>query len=215
MAWCDCTTVETHEDGCTTSPLIGALTLPPALLVLLIVAQHIPEWLKERYAWYIQSFNIANYTLDAFLARKVFELADARSSQLWVAVAALAACTVFTLTNHALLAVMLRLARGLGIRASGLFQGETIAIDFILSCLAPALVMLWHSNPWLVPAALAPLLLVHRSFAIPALQEEVRHDPKTGLYNARAFSSEAMTVSRSVTDSMPRYAPAVSTTSRW
>ena len=41
----------------------AAMLLPPELVALMGVVQHIPEWLKERYAWYIQSFNIANYTL--------------------------------------------------------------------------------------------------------------------------------------------------------
>ena len=37
----------------------SALLLPPELVALLGVVMHVPEWLKERYAWYIQSFNIA------------------------------------------------------------------------------------------------------------------------------------------------------------
>src|SRR5665213_2314065 len=41
----------------------AAILLPPELVALLGVVMHIPEWLKERYAWYIQSFNIANYTI--------------------------------------------------------------------------------------------------------------------------------------------------------
>src|SRR3954468_9778002 len=41
----------------------AAMLLPPELVALVGVVMHIPEWLKERYAWYIQSFNIANYTL--------------------------------------------------------------------------------------------------------------------------------------------------------
>jgi len=41
----------------------AAILLPPELVALLGVVMHIPEWLKERYAWYIQSFNICNYTL--------------------------------------------------------------------------------------------------------------------------------------------------------
>src|SRR5262249_16914357 len=48
--------------------LPAALLLPPELLPVLAVVQHVPEWIKKRYAWYIQSFNIANYTLDLFAA---------------------------------------------------------------------------------------------------------------------------------------------------
>ena len=106
------------------------------------------------------------------------------------AVSAIAGCLSFVLVNHALLAIMLRLARGLSVRKSGLFRHETLATDFALAALAPVLVVLWSSGPLLVAFALAPLLLVHRSFAIPALREEVRHDPKTGLYNARHFATQ-------------------------
>src|SRR5207249_4055598 len=42
--------------------------------------------------------------------------------------------------------------------------------------------------PWLVPFALTPLFLIHRSLSVPALQAEARVDPKTGLFNARYFA---------------------------
>src|SRR6478735_7999891 len=42
-------------------PVPAAFLLPPELLPVIAVVQHVPEWLKQRYAWYIQSFNIANY----------------------------------------------------------------------------------------------------------------------------------------------------------
>ena len=46
----------------------AALLLPPELIVLIPLVQTIPEWLKERYPWPIQVFNISNYTLDALAA---------------------------------------------------------------------------------------------------------------------------------------------------
>jgi len=48
--------------------LATALVLPPELVVLTCVVQHVPEWVKERYTWYIQLFNIANYVLGALAA---------------------------------------------------------------------------------------------------------------------------------------------------
>src|SRR5207244_11142128 len=48
--------------------LPGALLLPPELLPLVALLQHVPEWPKERYAWYIQGFNIANYAIDLLAA---------------------------------------------------------------------------------------------------------------------------------------------------
>jgi hypothetical protein len=40
----------------------------------------------------------------------------------------------------------------------------------------------------LIPFAVAPLLLIHRSLSVPQLQEEARVDAKTGLFNARHFA---------------------------
>ena len=44
-------------------------------------------------------------------------------------------------------------------------------------------------NPALIPFAVAPLLLIHRSLAVPLLEQEARLDPKTGLFNVRHFST--------------------------
>ena len=41
----------------------AALLLPPELVALVPVVQHLPDWLKNRTVWYIQIFNISNYTL--------------------------------------------------------------------------------------------------------------------------------------------------------
>src|SRR3954470_16035770 len=48
--------------------IAGALLLPPELVVLVALVQHLPHGLKQRYPWYIQTFNIANYTLAALAA---------------------------------------------------------------------------------------------------------------------------------------------------
>src|SRR5690349_21521813 len=39
----------------------AALLLPPEMVALMGVVQHVPEWLKHRHTWYIQTFNICNY----------------------------------------------------------------------------------------------------------------------------------------------------------
>src|SRR5438132_9101583 len=48
--------------------IAAVLLLPPEMVALMGVVQHIPEWLKHRYTWYIQTFNICNYTLNALAA---------------------------------------------------------------------------------------------------------------------------------------------------
>jgi diguanylate cyclase (GGDEF)-like protein/putative nucleotidyltransferase with HDIG domain len=171
----------------------AAMLLPPELVALLGVVMHIPEWLKERYAWYIQSFNIFNYTLGNLATWGGAQLilrADGLipSEHLRWAVAGLAACTIAVAANHVVLAPMITLARGHSLREAGVFSFESLSTDFILATLGLAVAAFWHLNPWLIPFAVAPLLLIHRSLAIPQLQAEARIDPKTGLYNARHFT---------------------------
>src|SRR6187551_2405744 len=95
--------------------IAGVLLLPPELVVLMAVVQHLPHGLKQRYPWYIQTFNIANYGLAALAAWGAAHLVAATAigdSQLGFALTGAAASVVWILVNHSLLATMLRLARG-------------------------------------------------------------------------------------------------------
>src|SRR5665647_650380 len=83
----------------------AALLLPPELLVLIPLVQTIPEWLKERYPWPIQVFNISNYTLDGLAAWGISHLIRDHGAGLIVdphvrfAIAGLAACVFFVAMN--------------------------------------------------------------------------------------------------------------------
>jgi diguanylate cyclase (GGDEF)-like protein/putative nucleotidyltransferase with HDIG domain len=172
------------------------LLLPPELLVLVAVIQHIPEWLKERYAWYIQCFNVCVFTianLTAWLVADRILGADSliSSGDVRFALAGFAACLFYVGLNHAVLAPMLRFARNLSLRElrDSLFSFESLSTDFILATLGLGVAAFWKLNPYLVPFAIAPLLLIHRSLAVPQLQAEARVDPKTGLFNARHYAN--------------------------
>src|SRR4051794_3286314 len=173
----------------------AALLLPPELLVLIPLVQTIPEWLKERTPWPIQGFNIANYTLDSLaawgLAHLVLHHAQGTigNSDARFAVAGLAASLGFVAVNHVIFAVILKLGRGHSFRESGLFSVEQLSVDIVLCILGVSLAAFWNWNPWLIFAALAPLVVVHRSLSVPQLQAEARVDAKTGLYNARYFAT--------------------------
>ncbi len=172
----------------------AALILPPELLVLVAIVQMVPEWLKMRYRWYLQTFNIFDYLLATmaawFVGRQlVLNHLAIGNHALRLSIAGLFACIVFVAVNHVLLALMLRLARGFTLRETGLFDGEFLATDLVLAALGVAVYAFWKTNPWLVPFALTPIFLIHRSLSVPALQAEARVDPKTGLFNARHFAS--------------------------
>src|SRR5437763_2860680 len=171
----------------------AALILPPELVVLMGIVQHLPEWLKLRYRWYLQTFNICIFVLASmavwFVASELFLHSNLiESHALRLATAGLIACVVFVTINHLLLAVMLHFARGHTLKETGLFDIENLSTDFVLAALGVATYAFWETNQWLIPFAVAPLVLVHRSLAVPQLQAEARVDPKTGLFNARHFA---------------------------
>jgi two-component system, cell cycle sensor histidine kinase and response regulator CckA len=142
--------------------------LPAPLVVALAVVLHLPEWAKERYPWYMQGFNIANYTLSGLSAWAVAN-AIGGDSDLSTALGGVAAAAVFVLVNHGLLAGMLKLARGHSVHESGLFSAISFGTDLVLATLGVTVAAFVGANPWLLPALLAPLLLAHRSLSVVAL----------------------------------------------
>jgi diguanylate cyclase (GGDEF)-like protein/putative nucleotidyltransferase with HDIG domain len=185
-----------------TTPLFfvaGAMLLMPQLLVLLPLISHIPDWLRKRYAWYIQTFNILNFTLavmSAWGAARLMDGALSNRNAAWAAGAAAAAAT-YVVLNNAGFAAILYLARGHSPRE--ILKPQTIAADASLACLGIALATFWRADAWLVPFALVPIFLLHFALRLPQLQEEARFDSKTGLANARHFTealSEELTRAR-------------------
>src|SRR3954468_934874 len=116
-----------HQSRTTTSVFFvaGALLLPLHLAALMCVFAHVPEWVRMRYPWYIQTFNIANWVCATAVAYYVVgsivdrNHLDGELGRL-AAVGAVAAIAA-ALVNHALLAQMLRLARGQSYTETGLF----------------------------------------------------------------------------------------------
>src|SRR5262249_15024876 len=143
----------------------AALLLPPELIVLIPLVQTVPEWLKERYPWPIQGFNISNYTLDSLAAWGMANLILAHGSGLVAdpkarfALAGFAAAVAFVVVNHVLVAIVLKLGRGHSFRESGLFGVEAIAVETTLALLGVSLAAFWSWNPWLIFAALMPLVV--------------------------------------------------------
>src|ERR671936_3002276 len=87
-----------------TTPLFlvaAAMLLPPWMLVLIPLISHIPDWLRKRYAWYIQTFNILNFTLAIMCAWGAARIAGhfvpGRGS--FAAAAGAAAATYLVLNN--------------------------------------------------------------------------------------------------------------------
>jgi putative nucleotidyltransferase with HDIG domain len=143
--------------------IAATMLLPPILVAAMCVLQHIPDWLRHRYRWYIQTFNICNYSLCGIVAATVFDAvpADLAPGQAETALRGLAAAAVFMFVNRALLACMLQLARGLRPRESGLLDFEDLAVESVLAVIGVGLAISLLGEPWMVPLSLAPLVVIY------------------------------------------------------
>jgi diguanylate cyclase (GGDEF)-like protein/putative nucleotidyltransferase with HDIG domain len=169
----------------------GALLLPPELVALLALVSHIPDWLKTRYPWYIQSFNILNFTLALMATWGAAHFVESHpptaNDGIAIAITGAVAAITFVIVNQIGFAIMIPLARGHS--PLSIITVESLTTDLVLACLGIAVAQFSRINPWLIPFAVAPLFLIHRSLSVPALQEEARVDPKTRLFNARHFAA--------------------------
>jgi putative nucleotidyltransferase with HDIG domain len=138
----------------------GALLLTPQQVALMCVIQHIPDWLKHRYTWYIPPFNIANYVLAATAAAYAAAAVGAHSSAPGFAVAGVTAVVVFLVVNRTTLAPMLQLARGLKLRASGLFSFDDLTLEVVLALIAVPFSALYGRSVVLAALSLTPLALI-------------------------------------------------------
>ncbi len=163
------------------------LGTPATLFVIL--AAHLVEWIWHRYPWYIQLFNIGNYALALVIASLVHDLIIPQSSSLpLTALAILAALGAFTITNHTLVGLVIKLARGQSFSQSGVFGPMTLMIDLSMLGMGAGTALLWGINPYATVLSLLPLYLIYSTLKVPALQRQTEIDPKTKLFNARYFA---------------------------
>ena len=150
--------------------LAAALLLPPELVALMGLAQHLPDIAGRRFPPYITAFNVSNYTLStlaAWGAARLIGTTGLEADLRWAS-AGVAAAVVLVVVNHAALAVMLRLARGRSFRSTGLLAPSALLADLALASLGVVLARFYLSNPYLIPLAVAPLVLIQRSFTLLA-----------------------------------------------
>jgi diguanylate cyclase (GGDEF)-like protein len=172
----------------------AAVSLQPRDIIAICVVQHLADWGRRRYAWYIQTFNIANYTLSALAAwavnKAVLSSVGDASSSLHVA-AACAGGAAFVLTNHALLARMLKVAREYSLRSTGLFSLDGSLTDASLAATGLGVAIALDRYPAAAVVAAFPLILIHRALVIPELRVQALRDAKTALLNMRGLRDAA------------------------
>jgi diguanylate cyclase (GGDEF)-like protein len=166
---------------------------------LLVTIPHLVEWIKERLTnsahlrnWYIQPFNIAGHIIAGAAAYWAYSAINENmyaSFTLSPVMAATIAVLVYVSVNHVLVGLALMLARGIPLQQSGALSIESVLPDLVMGFLGYIVSVLWLVNPWLILPALSPLVLMYQALMVPQLKQEAQTDSKTGLWNARHFST--------------------------
>jgi hypothetical protein len=156
------------------------LALGPAAVIFIIVVAHLVEWAWHKYPWYIQSFNIGNHVISAFVAGAVFEtirpetpLLDLRST-----LALVAAGLIFVLVNHFRVGLVVKFARGQSFAESGVFDMLPLSLDLAMLLLGAATALAWSYNPFLAVLNLPLLYPLYQALRIPAFRRQWREMEK-------------------------------------
>ena len=151
-----------------------ALGLEAAIFV--IVMAHLVEWIWHKYPWFIQSFNIGNHVIAVFLAGFVFRILsqETRSFNFYGALGLITANLIFVFTNHFLVGVVVKLARGQSFAESGVFEFLTLFLDFTVLSMGTATALIWQTTPLVSLLNILPLYLLYHALRVPALMRQLQ-----------------------------------------
>jgi hypothetical protein len=146
----------------------------PATLFVILVA-HLIEWAWHKYPWYIQVFNVASYSVVITVAGFVSQNLIPLDSPFTVAgaMSALLVTIMFTLLNHLMIGMVLKLAREESFTESGVFSYLTLIIDFTMFGVGVVSAFLWMVNPVTILFNIIPLYLFYNALKVPALIRQV------------------------------------------
>ncbi len=175
----------------------ASILLDPLLFSLVVIIPHLIEWIEKRLknstqlrAWYIQPFNISTHVLAGFTTYSLYHffkdlgVLDSLLGPVIIFMLAL----IYTFINHLLIGLALLLARGLSFHESAVLKMGSLMPDIVLGCMGYIFVSLWNNEPWMLPLALSPLVLMYQALKIPQLTQDAQIDSKTGLLNAKYFN---------------------------
>ncbi len=165
-----------------------SLGAPGAMLVILVA--HLVEWIWHGYAWFIQSFNIASFAIGVTIAGFAYGLISTGQEPITLldTVAIVISATLFTLINHLMVGLAVKLARGLSLAESGVLDTLMLSLDFGMLCLGAAGALIWSVNPYAIILVGLLAYLLQNVLRVPLLQRQSETDPKVGLYNSRYFA---------------------------
>jgi diguanylate cyclase (GGDEF)-like protein/putative nucleotidyltransferase with HDIG domain len=159
--------------------IAGALLLPPALVAPLAAARHALAWAGEEQRIGEEALSASRTTLSALSASWVVQIvAGTGGTSLWP-LGAVAGVVIFMGCS-----ALTRAAKDV---LAGERRKTDLGSDVVIAAVGLGLAALWHSDPWLSPVALLPLLAMRRALDASRLRAEAAVDVKTGLFNARHF----------------------------
>jgi diguanylate cyclase (GGDEF)-like protein len=184
------TSRSSHQVGFIVYGFSMVLLGTPATVVIILMAHVLEYTWGSYYPWFIQCFNMATFTISASLAGLVIGwiAPDEAMFNLPGSVGIVVGFLAFTLVNHLLIGVVLKLARGQSIRESGVFGTLTLMIDFSFLSMGAGSALLWNISPYAIALGIIPLYLIYSTLRVPSLERETKIDSKTGLFNARYFA---------------------------
>ncbi|HET7529869.1 MAG TPA: diguanylate cyclase [Mycobacteriales bacterium] len=177
--------------------MAASILLPPLDMAMTVAIVFLAEFIVKKKKLYIVIFNIGSNVLCTLAAYAAFNAITGTSGVtpltdgVMPTAGALAAVAVYLLVNHATLTLVLRLARGVPVRDTGLFRRDSVVTDLGLLALGVVIAGLWSLGPPLVAFVAIPLVLLQRALHFPMLRQASRTDPKTGLANAAWFLEQA------------------------
>ena len=177
--------------------MAASMLLPPIDMAITVALVFTAEFFVKRKKLYIAIFNVGSNVLCTLAAYAAFNFVSGTSgvtpldNGLRSATGSLAAVTVYLLLNHSTLTLVLKLARGVPLRDTGLFRRDSVVTDLGLLALGVVIAGLWSLGPLLVAFVAIPLVLLQRALHFPMLRHASRTDPKTGLANAAWFLEQS------------------------
>lgn len=168
-------------EGSTIGFFAGALLLPLWQFVLLVIIAHGIEWVKERItdsnvilAWYIQPFNMAKGILSGAIVHAIWYLMNSSLGEplSFTQLVAIILCIVsYVGFNQVLLGIALYLARGISFGQAGILR-DALWIEVPLASIGLIGAVLLSQNPFALPFAFAPIVLIYQAFLLPKVQDE-------------------------------------------
>jgi putative nucleotidyltransferase with HDIG domain len=170
-------------EGSTIGFVAGALLLPPWMFALQVILAHGLEWAWVRLRqpesehlrkWYIQPFNMAKCLIGGMGAMVAVQFVQFSSLQLffWFQLLNVVVFVgIYVSLNQLILGLVLRLARQMSFRESGIVR-DGVLIEAPLASIGYVAAILFQLNPLLALLVLPPVVLIHQALMVPKLQEE-------------------------------------------